>query len=131
MAYPQRQPQGRDEDSMIRAHLTPKQKAELFLKQKGCCAICGEKITGKVEYDHIQAIARGGSNHFTNFQALCVACHAAKTFGKRHCRLGADNFEAKKTARLARGKKEKKKTIKSRGFQEWRNFRGEIVRKES
>lgn len=114
---------------MRREHLTPKQKAELFLKQSGKCAICGESITGKVEYDHIQSLARGGDNHHSNFQSLCVACHTFKTFGKRHIRLGADNYEAKKTARLIKGKQPSKRPLKSRDFQGWKNFKGEPVRK--
>jgi len=115
---------------MIRAHLTSKQRAELFLAQGGRCAMCKEKME-KYEDDHWQALGRGGGNELSNRRLICIPCHKLKTFGRKHNRRGSDNYEAKKTARMARGKKEKKKVIKSPGFTGWRKFNGTLVRKES
>lgn len=42
------------------------------------CAGCGV-ITPDLECDHITPLWRGGNDDRDNLQALCVACHAAKT----------------------------------------------------
>ncbi len=43
----------------------------------GVCAGCGED--GAVEVDHIVSRRRGGSNDYTNLQALCRGCHVRKS----------------------------------------------------
>ena len=40
------------------------------------CARCGEPAT---ELDHIIALARGGTEAWSNLQPLCRACHRRKT----------------------------------------------------
>jgi 5-methylcytosine-specific restriction endonuclease McrA len=56
-------------------------RLSLFLKRKGTCAACAQKIeAGKVwEIDHILPLALGGSNAPENLQILCRPCHRAKT----------------------------------------------------
>lgn len=47
----------------------------MFLREHPLCA-CGAPAT---EVDHIVPLARGGTNEESNLQALCKACHSAKT----------------------------------------------------
>jgi hypothetical protein len=101
---------------MKRAYLTDKQKAELMIKQCGHCAACDAYLLHGFEFDHVQALARGGTNETENWQILCKLCHGAKTNGKPHCRLGADKYEAAKTKRLVKGRAKPKKAIPSRPF---------------
>ena len=48
----------------------------LFGKQGGRCAACSKK--GKLEIDHIVAIAVGGSIYPSNLQLLCPKCNKSK-----------------------------------------------------
>ena len=45
------------------------------------CACCDELLTAFYEIDHSRALALGGDNSRRNLQALCPACHRAKTHG--------------------------------------------------
>lgn len=115
-----------------RRRLNLKDKLEILIRQS-TCPICGEKL-GDIEnldWDHEQALARGGTDTNDNLRAVHRECHKAKTFGTKYDRRNADNFEAKKTNRLE-GKnadfyrimsekkpgkpREKKNSIRSRGF---------------
>ena len=59
-------------------------RLSLFLKRKGTCAACTQKIeAGKAwDIDHILPLALGGTNEPHNLQILCRPCHRAKT---THC----------------------------------------------
>lgn len=56
--------------------------AELFENQNGKCAYfqyCGHVFSGsKYQIDHINPLARGGSNTKENLQLLCRSCNARK-----------------------------------------------------
>ena len=68
-----------------RCCLTIEQKDEIVVNQKGKCAGCGEKLVKKkIEFDHKQALANGGTNAVENFQALCPSCHQDKTSHELH-----------------------------------------------
>ena len=56
-------------------------RLSLFLKRKGICAACTQKIdAGKVwDIDHILPLALGGTNEPDNLQILCRSCHKTKT----------------------------------------------------
>jgi 5-methylcytosine-specific restriction enzyme A len=56
-------------------------RLSLFLKRKGTCAACAQKIeAGKVwDIDHILPLALGGTNEPHNLQILCKPCHQSKT----------------------------------------------------
>ena len=53
----------------------------LFLKRKGICTACAQKIeAGKAwDIDHILPLALGGTNEPDNLQILCRSCHKTKT----------------------------------------------------
>lgn len=91
-----------------RKYLTPKQKAEVLLRQNGRCAICGRKFEAgaKIQFDHEQALGLDGTNDLSNFRALCgeiEACHAIKT---------KSDIKA-----IAKGKRQRKKFGALRGIE--------------
>lgn len=51
---------------------------KLFELQKGRCACCGAPLGKKYHLDHIHPLARGGSNHDSNFQLLTPLCNSQK-----------------------------------------------------
>jgi len=59
------------------------QKA-VFLRDKGCCAICLTDLTGLLktdfdkEIDHIVPLNLGGNNDITNLQLVCEKCNLQK-----------------------------------------------------
>lgn len=55
-----------------------------FLKDHPLCAICGRPAT---DVDHIVSKRKGGTDDPENLQALCHACHSAKT-AKQDRRFG-------------------------------------------
>jgi 5-methylcytosine-specific restriction endonuclease McrA len=56
-------------------------RLNLFLKRKGACSICLQKIdAGKAwDIDHTIPLALGGTNETKNLQILCKPCHRSKT----------------------------------------------------
>lgn len=56
----------------------------VFLRDKGCCAVCLTDLTGllKTDFndaiDHIVPLNLGGSNDITNFQLICQKCNLEK-----------------------------------------------------
>ena len=59
---------------------TPAQIKALFVKQRGCCANCGCKLTDKnLRRDHRKALANGGTNDIINIELLCDPCNSAKS----------------------------------------------------
>ena len=51
---------------------------DLLLKQKSKCACCKEKLNKTYHADHIEPLARGGSNDIRNIQLLCPQCNWQK-----------------------------------------------------
>lgn len=51
---------------------------ELLELQKGKCAMCTTDIRASFQIDHIQPLARGGTNDRLNLQLLCGHCNASK-----------------------------------------------------
>ena len=50
----------------------------LYVRQRGKCAICFEYLNGIFEADHKVPLALGGSNERENIQLLCVECNRRK-----------------------------------------------------
>jgi HNH endonuclease len=53
--------------------------AAIRLRQKDRCAYCRKPLKGKGEVDHIEPLARGGSNWPSNLQLLCIPCNRHKS----------------------------------------------------
>ena len=52
--------------------------AILFSEQGGCCAGCFKPLDDDVHVDHVQPLARGGSDVFENLQLLHARCNLTK-----------------------------------------------------
>ena len=52
-----------------------------YLGRNPFCVHCEARglLVGATDVDHILAKRKGGTDHKTNLQALCHACHARKT----------------------------------------------------
>jgi len=48
----------------------------VWQRDQGKCVSCGS--SDRLEFDHIIAVAKGGSNTERNIQLLCEACNRAK-----------------------------------------------------
>lgn len=46
--------------------------------QKSTCAVCRKSLQNNYHIDHIQPLAKGGSNDKTNLQILCPPCNLSK-----------------------------------------------------
>lgn len=70
---------GKTDDEPIPARV----KLRVFDRCSGRCAHCTNRIGGGLSphYDHIVALANGGSNNEGNLQVLCRPCHLLKTKG--------------------------------------------------
>jgi 5-methylcytosine-specific restriction endonuclease McrA len=119
---------------MPRRKLTPSQKAEIKEQQGDMCFACSEPLDddpalGPTEYDHVVALALGGADEPENICAMHQQCHRGHD-GKtsRDIRMIR---KADRAGKKHRGEhKRRGKPIRSRGFTGWRNFKGEIVRRD-
>lgn len=108
-------------DGTKRRGFTAKQRQQVFSANDGLCCGCDEALTGKWHIDHILPIALNGEHAPANWQALCESCHVAKT------RADVGRIaKAKRQRALIEEPQPSKRPIKSRGFQGWRKFNGEV-----
>lgn len=98
-----------------RRKLTPTQKAEIRARQNNCCAVCGDKLSDPVEWDHVRALSLLGSDEPANIQCLHKRCHR-----EIKCRSDARALaKAKRLERFmetGRHRNRKSRPIQSRGF---------------
>ena len=62
-----------------RASLSPMRKLRIFEAAGSRCHICGLKIQGKWDVEHVIPLALGGADDETNMAPAHKACHAPKT----------------------------------------------------
>lgn len=86
-----------------RRRLTLKDKLEIVIRQARC-PLCNEKLgeIGTLDFDHEQALARGGVDANDNLRAVHRICHRVKTSGKPATSHGSDIYEIVKTKRLTK-----------------------------
>lgn len=64
----------------VRRRLTANQRARLLKDGGKKCAACGIGLAGKVWHlDHIRPLELDGADAPSNWQCLCIPCHADKT----------------------------------------------------
>ena len=97
-----------------RRPLTPRQKAEVLARQNNCCALCGDELTGAVEWDHTRARGLLGTECTSNFQALHVSCHKIKT--RDDVKRIAKAKRLERFMQTGRHRNRKSRPIQSRGF---------------
>lgn len=86
---------------MTRRSFTALDKLKVMVAQARC-ALCNEKLVtlAETEFDHIQALARGGADTVENLRAVHADCHRIKTSGRPATTLGSDIHEIAKSPRL-------------------------------
>jgi hypothetical protein len=111
----------------FRKAIPDKLKLKVVIRQGGGCAACPEKL-GKLEdtqFDHIPAVQLRcwdpeakdtipPSNDEEHIFAKHVDCHAAKTFGSKASKRGADVTEIARTKRIAKETEEFRRRMLSR-----------------
>lgn len=102
---------GKNDDTPI----PPRVKLRVFDRFDGKCNHCYRDIRGKLHsiYDHVIALANGGSNRESNIQLLCNECDKPKT------RLDVaikSSISRKRTKRLRLGKRRLIPGSKGSGF---------------
>jgi len=60
--------------------LTPKERRKFIDKTGGLCHICGGKITGKWQADHVSPRGMGGENRADNYLAAHATCNNYRWF---------------------------------------------------
>lgn len=60
----------------LRPRIPEEVRIAVWRRDGGCCARCGSRE--RLEYDHIIALTRGGSNTTRNIELLCEACNRSK-----------------------------------------------------
>ncbi len=62
---------------------TPADLVEIWKMQRGRCGYCRKKLTGETRHlDHIEPLAKGGTNYRKNLQFLCRPCNQKKNATK-------------------------------------------------
>jgi hypothetical protein len=101
-----------------------------------------KEIEDLFHWDHIAPHSIGGVCQHHNLQPLLKAQHAVKTATRdipaiaktKRLEQAQEDFRRKvlaKTGQITEKEETKQKAkIKSRGFQQWRNFKGEIVKRK-
>jgi hypothetical protein len=103
-------------------------KLKVVLRQHSLCPTCGERL-GKLEhtqFDHVPAVQLRcwdpeakdtipPSNDVDSIFAKHVDCHAAKTFGSKASKRGADVTEIARTKRIAKETEAFRKRILAKG----------------
>ena len=54
------------------------QRIDIFIRQDGKCALCGEELQPSWHADHIMPYSKGGWTVAENGQALCPECNLKK-----------------------------------------------------
>ena len=77
-----------------------------YAASDGKCSICGVKIVGTAEYDHIVPFALSADSSKDNCQVLCRKCHRLKTSTQDVPRISkaARVFEKRAGAREPKGR---------------------------
>lgn len=65
-----------------RRHMSRARAARIFLREQGCCYLCGRKLrvgVDKYQIEHPQALSLGGSDDDADLRVVCDPCHKVKT----------------------------------------------------
>lgn len=61
-------------------HVTQSMKKRVAAEQRWSCNVCHTLLDMTYEVDHKIPLWKNGTNERWNLQALCVSCHAKKTY---------------------------------------------------
>lgn len=64
-------------DSPVREPIPEQVRHEVWRRDNGRCVVCGNQ--GRLEFDHIIPVAKGGANTARNLQLLCEPCNRTKS----------------------------------------------------
>lgn len=80
------------ENCSLRSHRLPIWiRNEVRKRDRWRCVACGR--AGRLEVDHIDPVANGGNDSFSNLQSLCRDCHIEKTSRENALRSGIGGLE--------------------------------------
>lgn len=119
-----------------RRPLTKKQRAELYLEQKGRCYECGEfRTLAEFDDDHRLPLHLGGTNDIENRKLICrETCHRAKSIAEAKARGKVRRIRKKLDPDAPQKRKPVWPTQKLQGrpFDKslTRKFNGQTVRRE-
>ena len=108
-----------------RRHIPKKVREAVWERDGGVCIECGS--SSELQLEHEKPLWMGGDNSVENLRLMCTACHRPKTNAESGVRASCDRKG--RMHREGRSRARKGPRMRSRGFQGWRNFKGEIVRK--
>lgn len=94
-----------------RKAMTPKRRLGVFNAADGRCQSCQTKLQPGWAVDHIVPVWMGGADEASNWQALCVPCHALKTSGDQSAIAKVKRIHARQD-----GTRRERSAIPSRGF---------------
>jgi hypothetical protein len=99
-----------------RKKLTPSQAARVIERQNWICGCgCNERLEiGRIHLDHATPLWAGGSNDLSNFRALKLKHHLAKTSKEAAERARADRLHLKHTGQWLKPKDRELARIMSR-----------------
>ena len=110
-----------------RKSMTPQRKAKVFAAHDGICHICGMKVRGDWDADHIIALENGGSDDDDNLAPACKSCHSDKTPGDHADAARARRRYTKHVAGVRGPKGRPMPGTKASGWK--KKINGEVVRR--
>jgi 5-methylcytosine-specific restriction enzyme A len=91
---------------MNRVRFSLRVKEEMLARFNGNCGICGEPLSGRIDWDHILPLALGGLDEPSNIQPVHAdGCHKTKTADDVKRIRKADRMGGKRGSQYARRKR--------------------------
>lgn len=115
---------------MNRVRFSQRAKEGVITEQENTCPLCGEELSGAIEWDHKTPLALGGADEIENIQAVHADCHLHFKTKDDVKRIAKAKRQAQETGQQKRRRDRKASgrppLINGRGFEGWRSFDGVV-----